>query len=117
MARSKKTSIKISTSTLSMLNDKRLIGIEVDAEGKEKSKYVEHDDFQRFLVDALEVLEKTAKGEAKAELHLNKFFAFGHDREITPSELRLSCGVNLNTCKSVMSRYVDKVDIFNSNFK
>lgn len=111
------TSIKVKNKTLDRLNTKRLIGIEVNGKGKEVEKHVKHDAFQMFLIDALEVLEKTAKGETKAELHLKKFLVFGHDRAITPSELRLSCGVNLNTCKSVMSRYVDKVEVFNSNFK
>lgn len=117
MSVSKKTSIKIQTDTLERLNKKRTIGVSVDSKGRESEKFVAHNDFQNFLIDALEVLEQTARGETKAALQLKKFLVFGHDRPVTPSELRLFCGVNLNTCKVVISRHEEEVNLFNSKFK
>lgn len=110
------STVKITKETLSRLNEKRTIGVIADEKGKEKTIYVEHNPFQNFLLDSLDILERTARGETKAELHLKKLLVFGHDRAITPSELRLSCGVNLNTCKNVMAKYVDEIESFNSKF-
>lgn len=110
----KKTSIKVDVSTLDRLNNKRVSGFTVGDDGQEKETYVAHDDFQNFLLDALEVLETTAKGETKAELQLKKFLVFGHDKAITAYEMRLFCGVNSNTCKAVIARYSDAVEAFNS---
>ena len=110
------TSVKILSSTLDRINKKRVRSIDVKDDGSEKVNYVKHDAFQLFLLDSLEILEGTAKGAIKAELHLKKFLVFGHDRVITPSEIRLSCGVNLNTCKVVMAKYKNDIENFNSNF-
>lgn len=88
-----------------------------------KSRYlakkgsITHTAFMDFLLDSLEVLETTARGEIKAELQLSKFLAYGHDKKITASELRTWTGVNLNICKRAMARYDDKIEAFNLEIK
>jgi len=111
-----KTSIKITKSVLDKINEKRTIGVEFDDKGNEKTTYVEHNDFQNFMLDCLSILEETATGKTKAEIHLKKMLIYGHDRSITASELRVYTGVNLNTCKELLIKYEVEVNKFNSKF-
>lgn len=64
----------------------------------------------------LKALKVDTRGATKAEIQLVEFLDFGHEKEITPSELRKWCGVNMNICKSVIGEYQKEVGVFNQQF-
>ena len=104
-----------------MSTKKQNLSITITADTKNRiakvKKELNYDELFTLLLDSLDILERTAKGEIKAELQIKKFLIYGHDTDITPSLIRKWTGVNLNLCKRAIGRYNGQIEAFNDKIK